>query len=256
MEVGLGGGGCFRESDWCVTDYSATERTPKRWEKHPAIHEIKGLQKRGETSGAAGSPITLTHDTSNMPCAYNNMYMWLDSRPRSYSTMSPASICRLRSSSIAACMRLRGSRSGTGHATPPSASHVDSSSLCVGYWGESTTCILGHAPALLGDLRRRYELLWEEVDQPLRAGEGGQPLRTGEFPTRANLTAERRAFSLAAVVAGESTRRSGACRHLWQSVSLSAIVSRSCREKRGRAERGACARRSRSRCLAVARDGR
>mmetsp|Transcript_11548 Transcript_11548/g.38001 ORF Transcript_11548/g.38001 Transcript_11548/m.38001 type:complete len:234 (-) Transcript_11548:452-1153(-) len=38
-----------------------------------------------------------------------------------------------------------------------------------------------HAPALLGDLRRRYELLWEEVDQPLRAGEGGQPLRTGEF---------------------------------------------------------------------------
>ena len=184
------------------------------------------------------------------------MCMWLDSRPRSYSTMSPASICRLRSSSIAACMRLRGSRSGTGHATPPSASHVDSSSLCVGYWGESTTCILGHAPALLGDLRRRYELLWEEVDQPLRAGEGGQPLRTGEFPTRANLTAERRAFSLAAVVAGESTRRSGACRHLWQSVSLSAIVSRSCREKRGRALRGACARRSRSRCLAVARDGR
>ena len=114
---------------------------------------------------------------------------------RSYPTMSPASICRLRSSSIAACMRLRGSRSGTGHATPPSASHVDSSSLCVGYWGESTTCILGHAPALLGDLRRRYELLWEEVDQPLRAGEGGQPLRTGEFPTRANLTAERRACS-------------------------------------------------------------
>ena len=232
---------------WC---YSVRQRAPCN------TRDKRTSEERRNFWGAAGSPITLTHDTSNMPCAYNmHMYMWLDSRPRSYSTMSPASICRLRSSSIAACMRLRGSRSGTGHATPPSASHVDSSSLCVGYWGESTTCILGHAPALLGDLRRRYELLWEEVDQPLRAGEGGQPLRTGEFPTRANLTAERRAFSLAAVVAGESTRRSGACRHLWQSVSLSAIVSRSCREKRGRAL-GACARRSRSRCLAVARDGR